>query len=59
MDEQAFGDLYKTLMIMNEMMNNNSMQVIGKNDTFDTRQYTFSGLSDVYSEFMMDVAGAS
>ncbi len=59
MDEQALGDLYKTLMLMNEMMNNNSMQVIGKDDTFDTRQYTFSGLSDVYSEFMMDVAGAA
>ncbi len=59
MDEQALGDLYKTLMLMNEMMNNNSMQVIGKNDTFDTRQYTFSGLSDIYSEFMMDVAGAA
>ena len=44
---------------MNEMMNNNSMQVIGKNDTFDTKQYTFSGLSDIYSEFMMDVAGAA
>lgn len=59
MDEQALGDLYKTLMLMNEMMNNNSMQIIGKEDTFDTKQYTFSGLSDVYSEFMMDVAGAA
>lgn len=59
MDEQALGDLYKTLTLMNEMMNNNSMQVIGKNDTFDTKQYTFSGLSDVYAEFMMDVSGAA
>ena len=59
MDERAKQELFQTLMLLNWSANNNSMQIIGKEDSFDTRQYTFGGVSDVYELFMLDVSGAS
>ena len=59
MDDRAKQDLFQTLMLMNWMMNSNGMQIMGKDDSFDTKQYTFSGLSDIYELFMMDVSGAA
>lgn len=52
-------DLYNTIQAQNWLMNNMGMYVLDKDDDFDTKQYTFSGLSDVYENFMMDVAGAA
>jgi phage-related protein (TIGR01555 family) len=52
-------DLYNTVQAQNWLMNNFGLYVLGPNDKFDTKQYTFSGLSDVYENFMMDVAGAA
>jgi phage-related protein (TIGR01555 family) len=40
-------------------MNNNSIQILGENDSYETHQYTFGGIADVYDRFMMDVAGAA
>ena len=59
MDADASGDLYRTLQAQNKLMNNMSLQVLSKDDDFQTFQYTFSGLSDVYELFMMDLAGAA
>ena len=59
MDDRAKQDLFQTLMLMNWMMNSNGMQIMGKEDSFDTKQYSFGGLSDVYELFMMDVSGAA
>lgn len=52
-------DLYNTLSAQNFLMNNMSLQVLSKDDDFQTFDYTFSGLADVYEQFMMDIAGAS
>ncbi|MEE3381697.1 MAG: anti-CBASS Acb1 family protein [Succiniclasticum sp.] len=57
--EQAQADLYRTIMGLNAMMNNNSLQILGENDSFETHQYTFGGIADTYDRFMMDVAGAA
>lgn len=57
--EQAQRDLYNTIQGMNDMMNNNSIQILGENDSFETHQYTFGGIADTYDRFMMDVAGAA
>lgn len=57
--EQAQRDLYNTIQGMNAMMNNNSIQILGENDSFETHQYTFGGIADTYDRFMMDVAGAA
>lgn len=35
------------------------MQVIGPKDVFTTHQYSFSGLSDIYEMFMLDISGAA
>lgn len=32
---------------------------MGEKDSFETHQYTFAGLSDIYETFMLDVSGAS
>ena len=52
-------DLYNTLTMMNFMMNSQGMQIVGKDDAFETQQYSFAGLSDIYEMFMLDVSGAS
>lgn len=57
-DPQIQQDFYNTMQYMNMMMNNNGMTIIGKEDEFDTKQYTFSGINDIYESFMLDVAGA-
>jgi hypothetical protein len=35
------------------------MYILNKDDDFQTHQYTFSGLNDIYESFMLDVAGAA
>jgi phage-related protein (TIGR01555 family) len=52
-------NLYGAIQAMNAMMNNNSLQVIGKNDDMLNYQYTFSGLNEIYESFMLDLAGAA
>lgn len=58
-DEQAQRDLYNTVRKQNELMNNMSLQVMSKEDDFQNYQYSFGGLSDVYQNFMLDIAGAA
>jgi phage-related protein (TIGR01555 family) len=58
-NEKAQRDLYNTVQAMNTLMNNNSIQILGENDSYETHQYTFGGIADVYDRFMMDVAGAA
>ena len=58
-NEQAQMQLYNTVQGMNAMMNNNSIQVLGENDTYETHQYTFGGIGETYDRFMMDVSGAA
>lgn len=59
MDPNSQRALYATLEAQNKLMNNMSLQIMSKDDEFQTFQYSFSGLSDVYEQFMMDVAGAA
>lgn len=59
LNPNALKDLYEILMLMNWMRSSQGMQVIGHKDTFSTHQYSFAGLSDVYTTFMLDVAGAA
>ena len=58
-NETAQRDLYNTVQAMNTLMNNNSIQILGENDSYESHQYTFGGIADVYDRFMMDVAGAA
>lgn len=57
-DPKIQQDFWSAMQAINTMMNNQGMTIIGQNDSFDTKQYTFTGLNDVYESFMLDVAGA-
>jgi len=59
MDEEALEELYNTLLGMNWMMSNQGLQIIGKDDTFQTHQISFSGLDKVLETFMLDLSGAA
>lgn len=56
--DKAQEQLYNTIEGMNMLLNNNAMQILGENDEYQQHQYGFSGLSDIYDCFMMDVSGA-
>ena len=56
--EKAVEDLYRTVEGMNAIMNNNALQIIGSNDAYESHQFAFGGLGDIYDRFMMDVSGA-
>ncbi len=58
-NEQSQMQLYNTIQGMNAMMNNNSLQILGEGDSYETHQYTFGGIGETYDRFMMDVAGAA
>lgn len=57
--EKVVQGLYNTIQAMNALMNNNSIQIIGANDGYESHQYTFGGVGEVYDRFMMDLAGAA
>ena len=57
--EAVQKDLYSTLHALNSMMNNQGLQIIGDHDSLEEHQYSFSGISDIYELFMLDVAGAA
>lgn len=57
-DSKLQQDFYNMMQQINWMMNNSGMTIIGKEDEFDSKQYTFTGLNDVYESFMLDIAGA-
>nr|WP_279323525.1 DUF1073 domain-containing protein [Clostridium botulinum] len=58
-DEQAQKDLYTTIEIQNQLMSNMGIYVMNNDDNFETHQYTFSGLNEIYESFMLDVSGAA
>ena len=53
------SQLYQTLKMQNFLMSNMGMNVMDKEDDFQTNQYTFNGLSEIYEAFMNDIAGAA
>ena len=61
----AFGDddmrhtLMQALQNENRLRTSYGLQLMSANDSLETHAYTFSGLSDIYEAFMMDMAGAA
>ena len=58
-DPESQKELYQTMAAQNALLNSAGMSVVDQDDDFVTSQYTFSGISDVYELFMLDVSGAS
>jgi len=59
MDSQALEELYSTYAMSNQFLSSQGMLVMGKEDSFETHNFSFSGVSEVYEMIMMDVSGAS
>jgi phage-related protein (TIGR01555 family) len=58
-DDISQKQLYDTIQAQNWLMNNMGMYILNQGDDFQTYQYTFSGLNDIYQSFMLDIAGAA
>jgi phage-related protein (TIGR01555 family) len=58
-DQEALSKMYATISQINRSMCNTGTYLIDKESDFDTRQFTFTGLNDIYESFMLDIAGAS
>lgn len=58
-NEDGQKDLYNTIQAQNWLMNNMGMYLLNKEDDFQTHQYSFAGLNDIYESFMLDIAGAA
>lgn len=58
-DSQAQRDVYSTLQAQNSLMSSFGLYVMNKDDEFDTKAYTFSGLAEIMQQFMLDISGAT
>lgn len=58
-DETAKGRVYAAMSAQNQLMSNTGLFVMDREDDFDTKQYSFGGLGEIYELFMMDIAGAA
>ena len=58
-DTQTQSDFYNIKKAQNEMRNNSSMLLIGKEEEISALQYTFGGINDIYESFMLDICGAA
>jgi phage-related protein (TIGR01555 family) len=56
---QAQQRLASVLQAQNEILSNQSMLILGKDGDMKAVQYSFAGMSEVYQQFQMDVAGAA
>lgn len=56
--EVAQENLRNVLQAQNQLMNSMGIYVMDKEDSYENHEYSFAGLSEVYENFMLDVAGA-
>ena len=56
---EAAKKFQQTMDAQNKLMSNQSMLLMGADSELQSHQYTFGGISDVYQQFQMDIAGAA
>lgn len=57
-DEQR-ENVIKAIELENRFRTSFGLQLLSAGDTMENFQYTFSGISDIYEQFMMDICGAA
>jgi phage-related protein (TIGR01555 family) len=57
--KEQVSRLRRAVLEQNRLATSFGMQMVGSKDTYETHQYTFSGISDVYETFMLDMSGAA
>lgn len=58
-DQQAQQELYNTVQAQSALQSSQGMMLLSKDDNFSTYSYSFSGLNDVASVFMMRLSADS
>jgi phage-related protein (TIGR01555 family) len=58
-NKKAQQDFYSAMQAQNWLLSNQGRQIIGAEDDFQSVQYSFGGLNDIYESFMLDMSGAS
>ena len=56
---QAAALYGQVMQAQNELLSNQSMLILGEDSEMQSHQYSFAGISEVYSLFRQDVVGAS
>lgn len=56
---QQYDRVVKAMANQNRLATSFGMRVISSKDSLESHPYTFTGISDVYENFMLDIAGAS
>lgn len=51
--------LRETINALNWLLSSQGMLMLSQNDSFESVNYTFSGINDIYESFMLDMAGAA
>ncbi len=54
----AFEALLKNIDLIRQFQSNEGMTLMDSEDTFETHQYSFSGLDDILSQFAEQISGA-
>lgn len=57
--QQQREQIYRTITEMNRLRTSFGIALLGAEDSYEQHPYSFSGLSEVYETFMMDMAGAA
>ena len=55
----AAQQFQRTLQAQSDLMSNQGLAVFGKDGGFESHQYTFGGMSEIYHELMKDVAASA
>jgi phage-related protein (TIGR01555 family) len=55
----AFNNFINRMEAISELLNNQGLLVLGKDGHLQQTSYSFGGISDVYHEFMKDIAAAA
>ena len=57
--ERQKEQIYNTIYAQNRIRNSFGLMLTGNEDAFEQHPYSFSGLSEIYESFMLDMAGAA
>jgi hypothetical protein len=55
---KSYGDFIKRMESISQLLNNQGLLVLGKDGKLQQTSYGFGGISDVYHEFMKDLAAS-
>ena len=57
--DEARKNILAAMEIENRFRTSYGLQLLSAGDTMENFQYTFSGLADIYEQFMLDISGAA